>query len=252
MLRLMKTTLLLSLALVAPLYAQEPNPQGDYANLTPEWDRYWMVTAKEGLDLRRVPEGVRDLSRAPVYVHLPAGTVLTDEVTTTDKTGKSWFRTSVPAITFYSSVRPQVPKDARLGSARPGSMYLQAPYGTGFFSWRANRKYLKPVARPLPIPDPKGNYSDDVHQTWKVVDRGLTGRMHPGYLEALRNDRAIPKKITQWPVVAHFAYGANLRTDYGNRGNIMLTDEQGGTWYRVSDGKQTAFVRANPRFIAPR
>lgn len=138
-----------------------------------------------------------------------------------------------------------MPKDAQLGTARPGSMYLQAPYGSGFFSWRANRKYLKPVARPLPIPDSKGDYRDDVHQQWKVVDRdrrGLNGRMHPGY----------PKNISQWPVVAHLAYCAKLRTDYGSRGNIKLIDEHGGTWYRVSDGKQTAFVRANARFIAPR
>jgi len=236
----MKMTLLLSLSLVAPLYAQEPN-----------WDRYWMVTAKQGLDIRRVPEGVRDFSKAPVYVHLPPGTVLTDEVTATDKSGQNWFRTSVPAITFYSSTRPKVPEDAQLGSARPGSMYLQAPYGSGFFSWRADRKLLKEVSRPLPVPDARGDYSDDVHQHWKVVDRHLSGRMHPGYLEALKNDRAVPGKIAQWPVVAHFAYGTRLRTDYGNRGNIIITDEQGGTWYRVSDGKQTAFIRATPHHIAP-
>lgn len=167
-----------------------------------------------------------------------------------DDGGNRWFHDS--SIVYYpGKTNPPVPKGARRNEARKGYFCLQfSDGGSDQMVYRANRAYVKAVPRPLPLPDAKGNYTDDIHQEWVVVDRdpaGLNARLH-GHTD--RQEFIAP--VGSWPVVARFRYGTRLHSLHGNRGNLMRTDPDGSKWYNVTDGHTKAWVRAHKDLIAPR
>ena len=223
-----------------------PDARGDFSN--PDIHRFWMVVdpAPAGLNARKCPVDKYDRAEPPVGANIlelpvvrrfPKGTELSGNKMVKDDRNRPWFEVEVVG-----------------------------DHGTSYLV-RASNKFLKPVHNPFPKPDSKGNYNDEIHQIWEVVDpdpAGLNGRLHPDFPESLGSvvDPWPTTTPDTWPVVTAVPAGTWLRALHGNRGTIVLEGSDGEPWMLVTTRVERSkprdysprpmfFVRSNKRYIKP-
>lgn len=113
---------------------------------------------------------------------------------------------------------------------------------------------------PLPVPDKNGDYRE-YSNYWIVVEDqrgseiGFYGRLSAEFPERWYDLNAKwpeDKNIGAWPIVSEFMQGMILNGCCGNRGIIVLRDQNNKPWLMVRiDKNRVCFVRANSKYIKP-